>query len=45
MFFDPKKKYGIVVISNGCHPAYKGGYNNVIKKAVNVLYDNLIAKP
>ena len=43
MFFDPKKKYGIVVISNGCHPAYKGGYNNVIKKAVNVLYDNLIA--
>jgi len=45
MFFDPKKKYGIVVISNGCHPAYKGGYNNVIKRTVNVLYDNLIAKP
>ena len=43
MFFDPKKKYGIVVISNGCHPAYKGGYNNVIKKAVNVLHENLIA--
>ena len=42
MFFDPKKKYGIVVISNGCHPAYKGGYNNVIKRTVNVLYDNLI---
>jgi hypothetical protein len=45
MFFDPKKKYGIVVISNGCHPAYKGGYNNVIKRTVNVLYENLIAKP
>ena len=45
MFFDPKKKYGIVVISNGCHPGYKGGYNNVIKRTVNVLYDNLIAKP
>lgn len=45
MFFDPKKKYGIVVISNGCHPAYKGGYNNVIKRTVNVLFDNLIAKP
>jgi CubicO group peptidase (beta-lactamase class C family) len=43
MFFDPKKKYGIVVISNGCHPAYKGGYNNVIKRTVNVLYENLIA--
>ena len=45
MFFDPKKKYGIVVISNGCHQAYKGGYNNVIKRTVNVLFDNLIAKP
>jgi CubicO group peptidase (beta-lactamase class C family) len=45
MFFDPKKKYGIVVISNGCHPEYKGGYNHVIKRTVNVLYDNLIAKP
>lgn len=45
MFFDPKKKYGIVVISNGCHPAYKGGYNNVIKRTVNVLFDNLIVNP
>ena len=45
MFFDPKKKYGIVVISNGCHPEYKGGYNHVIKRTVNVLYDNLIANP
>ena len=45
MFFDPKKKYGIVVISNGCHPEYKGGYNHVIKRTVNLLYDNLIAKP
>jgi CubicO group peptidase (beta-lactamase class C family) len=45
MFFDPKKKYGIVVISNGCHPEYKGGYNHVIKRTLNVLYDNLIANP
>lgn len=42
MFFDPKKKYGIVVISNGCHPAYKGGYNNIKKKVVNLLYDQLL---
>lgn len=42
MFFDPIKKYGIVVISNGCDPKYKGGYNQVIKRTVNVLYDNLI---
>lgn len=43
MFFNPKKKYGIVVISNGCDPANKDGYNNIIKRTVNVLYDNLIA--
>ena len=42
MYFDPKKKYGIVVISNGCHPENKNGYNKVIKRAVNALYDNFI---
>ena len=42
MYFDPKKKFGIVVISNGCHPENKDGYNKVIKRAVNVLYENLI---
>ena len=44
MFFQPKEKYGIVVISNGCPPQYIGGYNDVIKRTVNVLYDNLIKK-
>ncbi len=43
MFFDPKKKYGIVVICNGCHPEYSEGYNTVIRKTVNCLYENLIA--
>lgn len=42
MFFDPQEKYGIVVISNGCHPGETSGYNNVIRKTVNALYDNLI---
>ena len=42
MYFDPKKKFGIVVISNGCHPENKDGYNKVIKRAVNVLYQNFI---
>jgi CubicO group peptidase (beta-lactamase class C family) len=45
LFFQPKEKYGIVVISNGCHPQYIGGYNDVIKRTVNVLYNNLIIKP
>ncbi|MEN9976615.1 MAG: hypothetical protein RIR36_775 [Bacteroidota bacterium] len=43
MFFDPQEKYGIVVISNGCHPGETNGYNNVIRKTVNALYENLIA--
>ncbi len=43
MFFDPQEKYGIVVISNGCHPGETNGYNNVIRKAVNALYETLIA--
>jgi CubicO group peptidase (beta-lactamase class C family) len=43
MFFDPQEKYGIVVISNGCHPGETSGYNNVIRKTVNALFENLIA--
>ncbi|MEO6682545.1 MAG: serine hydrolase domain-containing protein [Ginsengibacter sp.] len=42
MFFEPKKKYGIVVISNGCHPAYSDGYNRVIREVVNSLYENVV---
>jgi CubicO group peptidase (beta-lactamase class C family) len=44
MFFHPKEKFGIVVISNGCDPAYSNGYNTVIRKAVNCLYENIILK-
>ena len=44
MFFNPQEKFGIVIISNGCHPGETSGYNNVIRKTVNALYDNLIAK-
>ena len=43
MFFHPKEKFGIVVISNGCDPVHSGIYNIVIKKAVNALYESLIA--
>lgn len=44
MFFNPEEKFGIVVISNGCHPGYSNGFNTVIRKTVNALYDNLIIK-
>ncbi|RYY68851.1 MAG: class A beta-lactamase-related serine hydrolase [Chitinophagaceae bacterium] len=42
MFFEPVKKFGIVVISNGCHPAYAEAFNTVIKKTTNILYEELI---
>jgi CubicO group peptidase (beta-lactamase class C family) len=42
MYFHPKEKFGIVVISNGCKPGYSNGFNTVIRTAVNCLYDDLI---
>lgn len=42
MFFDPKEKFGIVVITNGCRPGYTDGYNTVIRKTVNCLYNFII---
>lgn len=42
MFFEPRKKFGIVVISNGCYQGYTDGYITVISKVVNALYDNVI---
>jgi CubicO group peptidase (beta-lactamase class C family) len=43
MFFNPEEKFGFVVISNGCDPAYTGGFNAVIKRTVNCLYDHFIS--
>jgi CubicO group peptidase (beta-lactamase class C family) len=37
MFFNAKEKFGIVVITNGCNPVYKDGYNLVIRRTVNSL--------
>lgn len=42
MFFDPKEKFGIVVITNGCDPRYDNGYNGFIRKMVNHLYGQFI---
>jgi len=44
MFFHPEEKFGIVVITNGCHPGYTDGFNTVIRKTMNCLYDNLISR-
>ncbi|MET0300016.1 MAG: serine hydrolase domain-containing protein [Flavitalea sp.] len=42
MFFDPKKKFGFVVITNGCNPVYTNGTNEVLRATMNVLYDEFI---
>ena len=42
MFFHPKEKFGIVVITNGCNPAYTNGINDVLRAGVNSLYENFI---
>ena len=42
MFFHPKEKFGIVVISNGCDPAMTDGFNAVIRKTFMCLFDHLI---
>ncbi len=42
MFFHPKEKFGIVVITNGCNPTYTKGMNDVLRAGVNSLYENFI---
>jgi CubicO group peptidase (beta-lactamase class C family) len=45
MFFDPKEKFGIVVITNGCNPIYNDGNVAAIAATVNALYKNIVALP
>jgi CubicO group peptidase (beta-lactamase class C family) len=42
MFFDPKKKFGFVVITNGCNTVYTDGTNEVLRGTVNILFETLI---
>ena len=42
MFFNPKEKFGIVVITNGCNPSSTNGLNDVLRAGVNSLYENFI---
>ncbi|WP_317235210.1 serine hydrolase [Niabella ginsengisoli] len=42
MFFDPKKKYGFVVITNGCVYSETGGVVDILKESINILNKNLI---
>ena len=42
LFFEPKEKFGFVVITNGCHPSETDGMNTVLRTTINSLYDNFI---
>ncbi|MBZ4188586.1 serine hydrolase domain-containing protein [Niabella beijingensis] len=44
MFFQPEKKFGFVVITNGCLPQYKQSVVALLYDAVNYLYQNCIKK-
>lgn len=42
MFFEPKEKFGIVVITNGSNTAYTNGFNSILLETINCLYNNFI---
>lgn len=45
MFFSPDKKFGVVLITNGCLETYDQGYITLLKKSADVLYQKLILAP
>ncbi len=42
MFFSPREKFGLVLITNGCNPVHKDGFNELLRSAAQVLYQNFI---
>ncbi|AYB35537.1 serine hydrolase domain-containing protein [Chryseolinea soli] len=44
MFFDPKDKFGFVVITNGCIPDNQSDIRNVLSRSMVILYNNIIKK-
>jgi CubicO group peptidase (beta-lactamase class C family) len=42
MFFQPKEKFGFVVITNGANPVESNGFVNLTAEVINSLYKNLI---
>ncbi len=45
MFFEPKEKFGIVVITNGALPTESNGFMDVTSAAINALYKNVVLAP
>lgn len=43
MFFDPKEKFGIVVITNGCRVPEYTDFNPLLKDCIQLIYQEMIA--
>ena len=44
MIFNPNKKYGFVVITNGCNSVSVDGYQDLHRGVIKCLYENFIGK-
>jgi hypothetical protein len=45
MFFEPKKKFGFIVIKNGCIPTLDRNEDIIMsKEVINLLYNDFIKK-
>jgi len=44
MFFNPEKRFGIVMMTNGCPPVYKNGFTVIQGDVIRALYNIYIAK-
>ncbi|RZK48396.1 MAG: class A beta-lactamase-related serine hydrolase [Pedobacter sp.] len=42
MFFNPKKGYGIVLITNGTNGGYDQGYNKILKQGFELVYQEIL---
>lgn len=42
MFFSPDKKFGFVLITNGCDAQFEDGYVALLKKTADLLYEQFI---
>lgn len=42
MFFEPAKKFGFVMITNGCKPIYKEGFTTIQGETIRALYNIFI---
>jgi len=39
MFFEPNKKFGFVMMTNGCDPVYKDGFTTIQGDVIRALYE------